>query len=107
MRQELHTPWSDEIRLLRFDPRQNASGYRADNTPEARAVMCTFEDGVSQNEFYLSMKQGMQATASVEIWTADYQGEEFACFQSRFFRVLRAFKSGFDYTTLILSEVIR
>lgn len=107
MRNTLHTPWSDEIGLLRFDPTQNANGYRADNVPDRRDVFCTFEEGVSQNEFYLSMKQGMQATASVEIWTADYQGEEFACFGKRFFRVLRAFQSGFDYTTLILSEVIR
>ena len=107
MRQALHTPWSDVIGLLRFDPTQNANGYRANTTPEARMLMCTFEEGVSQNEFYLSMKQGMQATASVEIWTADYQGEKFACFGNRFFRVLRAFQSGFDYTTLILSEVIR
>ena len=107
MRDALHTPWSDEIGLLRFDPTQNANGYRKYNTPEARMLMCTFEEGVSQNEFYLSMKQGMQATASVEIWTVDYDGEEFAVFKGRFFRVLRAFKSGFDYTTLILSEVIR
>ena len=107
MRQMLHTPWSDVIWLLRFDPTQDADGYRADNCPEKRMVTCTFEEGVSQNEFYLSMKQGMQATASVEIWTVDYEGEEFACFGKRFFRILRAFQSGFDYTTLILSEVVR
>ena len=45
--------------------------------------------------------------ASVEIWTADYQGERYVSFGKRFFRVIRTFQSGFDYTTLILQEVVR
>lgn len=107
MRKALHTPWSDEITLLSHDPAQDSQGYVDDATPTERTVLCTFEDGVSQNEFYLSNKQGLRASASVEIWAVDYCNEEFCRFGGRLYRVLRAFQTGFDYKTLILSEVIR
>lgn len=107
MRNELHTPWSDEISLVAFDPSQDEEGYRLPSKPSGRSVFCTFEEGVSQSEFYNSMKAGQQASASVELWQADYQGERFVCFRGRFYRVLRSFVSGFDYVTLILSEVVR
>lgn len=107
MREHLHTPWSDEIGLVEFDPTQDSEGYLLPQTPPTRTVFGTWEDGVSQNEFYLSMKAGLQANASVEIWTADYASERFVVFRQRFYRVLRAFQSSFDYTTLILQEVIR
>jgi hypothetical protein len=107
MRKELHTPWSDEITLLRFKPDRDSQGYILPQEPDARTVFCTFEEGVSQNEFYLSEKIGLRASASVEVWAVDYAGEEYCCFCGRFFRVIRAFQSSFDAKTLILSEVIR
>ena len=107
MRKELHTPWSDEITLLRFRPDRDEQGYVLPQQPGSRSVFCTFEDGVSQNEFYLSEKMGMRANASVELWAVDYDGEEYCCFGGRFYRVIRAFQSSFDAKTLILSEVIR
>lgn len=107
MREHLHTPWSDEIGLVAFDPSQDAEGYMLPAEPPRRTVFGTWEDGVSQNEFYNSMKAGLQANASVEIWTADYCSERFVLFRGRFYRVLRAFQSSFDYTTLVLQEVIR
>ena len=68
----------------------------------------TFEDGVSQKEFYLSSEAGLRASASVELWTVDYEGEQFCRFLGkRYYRVLRSFKSSFDCTTLILTEVLR
>ena len=107
MREHLHTPWSDEIGLVEFDTAQDSEGYLLPAKPPMRTVFGTWEDGVSQAEFYSSMKAGLQANASVEIWTADYESERFVFFRKRFYRVLRAFQSSFDYTTLILQEVIR
>ena len=107
MRNELHTPWSDEIGLLRFSSDQDAQGYIPPDPPDMRTVICTFEDGVSQNEFYLANKQGLRADASVELWAVDYCGEKYCCFRGRFYRVLRAFQSSYDHKTLILSEVVR
>jgi hypothetical protein len=114
MKAQLHTPWSDEIALISFAPAgsgqsatmQDAQGYA--NVREVRkTVFCTWEDGVSQKEFYLSYKEGLQASASVELWTVDYGGQEFVEFRKKRYRVLRSFVSAFDCTTLILSEVIR
>lgn len=107
MRDEQHTPWSDEIGLVAFDQSQDAEGYILPNKPELRNVFCTFEDGVSRGEFYSSMKAGLQASASVELWKVDYCGEKYVCFRKRFYKVIRSFPSSFDHVTLILSEVIR
>lgn len=112
MRAALHTPWSDEIELLHFEGSgaggrvQDAQGYAA-GEEAARKVLCTFEDGVSQKEFYLSSEAGLRASASVELWTVDYEGEQFCRFLGKRYRVLRSFKSSFDCTTLILTEVLR
>ena len=119
MRAKLHTPWSDVAELVSFDFVQDSQGFEdlAPTTdeqgrthpgqPTKRQVFCNFEEGVSQNEFYLSHKEGLRASASIELWTVDYQGEEFVDFDGRHFRVIRGFVSCFDVTTLILSEVIR
>lgn len=110
MRDDLHTPWSDIITLVSYTATsgsyQDAQGYAA-GTRSTRKVMCTFEDGVSQNEFYLSQKEELEASASVELWTVDYKKEKFAEFGGITYRVIRSFKSSFDCTTLILSEVVR
>ena len=110
MRDDLHTPWSDEIVLISYAKKngtyQDAQGY-AVGTETRRTVICTFEDGVSQGEFYSSLKEGLQASASVEVWTVDYQKEKFVEFHGTKYEVIRAFQSSFDCTTLILSEAIR
>ena len=106
MRDELHTPWSDEIDLLVFPDNQEPTGYGV-GTPQRRTLMCTFYDGVSQNEFYSAQKAGLQASAQVEIWRVDYEGERWAEFDGRRFKVLRSFPPSFDTLMLVLSEVMR
>lgn len=133
----MHTPWSDVADLIVPSLAQNANGYPitpVEPDPETpgqdppappailpdgaveqsrRTVFCNFEDGVSQSEFYLSRKEGHRASAQIEIWTIDYEGETFVAFpggsaqDARFYRVIRSFKEHFDTTTLILEEVIR
>lgn len=106
MRKNTHTPWSDVAELVAFSSEQDAQGFE-NLTPTKRQVFCNFEEGVSQNEFYLSQKEGLRAAASIELWTADYAGEQFVDFGGRRYKVLRGFVSAFDVTTLILTEVIR
>lgn len=106
MKNELHTPWSDVITLLTFADNQDPEGYGVE-AAQRRELMCTFQDGVSQKEFYLSDKEGHQASASAEIWRVDYEGERFAEFNGRLYRVVRSSPPSFDTLTLILSEVIR
>lgn len=119
MRKNTHTPWSDVAELVSFELVQDSQGFEElapttdeqgreqPGTPTKRQVFCNFEEGVSQNEFYLSHKEGLRASASIELWTADYGGEEFVDFGTRRYKVLRSFVSAFDVTTLILTEVIR
>ena len=112
----LHAPWSDEITLIRPDLTQASSGF--ETATEVRSdppLLVDFEDGVSQSEFYRSMKSGNQATAQAEVQTVDYldfwpdgySGDRFAEFRGKRYRILRSFPQSFDSLTLILSEVIR
>lgn len=114
-----HTPWSDVADLLSFDFVQDTQGFEhlrpgvdeqgreIPGQPTRRQVICDFTDGPGQREFYYSLKEGLRASASLDLWTADYQGEEFVDFGGRRFKVLRSFVPEFGVTTLILSEVIR
>ena len=111
----LHTPWSDTITLIRRDTTQDTSGFETiTETRSTPPLFCDFEDGVSQSEFYRSMKAGNQATAQAEVQTVDYldffagyTDLRFAEFNGRRYRILRSFPQTFDTLTLILSEVIR
>lgn len=107
MRDKMRTPWSDELQLVKFDKAQDDEGYILPDKPDTRCVFCTWEEGTSQNEFYMGLKSGLRVSSSVELWTADYHGERYAFFGDRFFRVVRTFASSFDHTTLILEEVER
>lgn len=130
MRATMHTPWSDTADLIVPSLTQNANGYpitpaaEDQQTPPVilpdgsvqqsrRTIFCDFEDGVSQSEFYLSRKAGSRASAQLELWSVDYEGETLVEFPggsaqgARFYRVIRSFKQSFDTTTLILEEVVR
>ena len=111
-----HTAWSDEIVLIWRETEKNAAGF--ETVTEHRSIpplFCDFEDGVSQSEFYRSMKAGNQASAQAEVQTVDYfdfwpdgyTDYRFAEFRGRRFRILRSFPQTFDTLTLILEEVIR
>lgn len=81
-------------------------GYES-KTEETKQVFCIWTDGVSQNEFYLSHKEGFEASASVDIFVGDYNREKIVDFNNRRFNVIRVFQRKPDYVTLILQEVVR
>ena len=116
MKSLLHAPWSDEITLIWREPTKDAAGF--DAFTEHRSdppLMCDFEDGVSQSEFYRSMKTGTTASAQAEVntvdyldfWPEGYTDYRFAEFLGRRYRILRSFPQTFDSLTLILTEVLR
>ena len=111
-----HTPWSDVITLIYRSAAQNADGFETVTwIPSDPPLFCDFSEGVSQSEFYRSMKAGVQATAQAEVQTVDYldfwpEGYtdlRFAEFRGKRYRVIRSFPQTFDTLTLILQEVIR
>ena len=112
----LHAPWSDEIVLIWRETTKDAEGFEA--VTEVRSdppLFCDFEDGVSQSEFYRSMKAGIQASAQAEVQTVDYldfwpdgyTDIRFAELRGKRYRIVRSFPQSFDTLTLILTEVIR
>ena len=100
------TPGAGVIALLTFADTQDAEGSGVE-PPVRRQLMCTFYDGVSQNEFYAAQKSDLQASAQVEIQRVDYEGECWAEFDGRRFKVLRSFPPSSDTLMLVLSEVMR
>lgn len=112
----LHAPWSDEITLVWLEAQTAGSGFAEETEHRSDPpLMCDWEDGVSQSEFYRSMKAGNEAAAQAEVntadyaefWPANYSGYRFAEFCGKRYRILRSFPQTFDTTTLILTEVIR
>lgn len=109
-----HTPWSDTADLITAEAVQDAEGY-VTVTETPHTVYCSFTDGVSQSEFYLSQKLGMRASCQVEvhradlaeIWPAGTYGDRFVDFNGVRYKVLRTAAETFDTVTLILTEVIR
>ena len=112
----LHTPWSDEITLVWREKTQSSAGFETITEHKSDPpLLCDFENGVSQSEFYRSMKAGNQATAQAEVQTVDYldfwptgyTDIRFADFNGVRYRILRSFPQTFDTLTLILAEVVR
>lgn len=115
MKDALHTPWSDVVDLVQLTSTKDAQGFETE-TETLVPVLCNWQDGVSQSEFYRSRKAGMDASAQVEIQKAELAyvwpkattiGERFVYFGGLKYKVLRDFPQSFDTQTLILSEVIR
>jgi hypothetical protein len=81
-------------------------GYETE-TEVVKQVFCNWSEGVSQNEYYLSHKEGFEASASVEIVSFDYDKQKIVDFHGVRYNVIRAFQRRPDYVTLILEEVVR
>ena len=81
-------------------------GYETE-TEVVKTVFCNWTEGVSQNEYYLSHKEGFEASASVEIVSFDYDKQKLVDFHGTRYSVIRAFQRRPDYVTLILEEVVR
>lgn len=96
----------DVCDLIRVTHSKDSEGYET-KSESARTVFCNWTDGVSQNEFYLSHKEGFQAGASVEIFTEDYEKEKIVEFHGIRYSVIRLFHRTPDVVTLILEEVTR
>lgn len=109
-----HTPWSDTVDLITFSSVKDSDGFET-LTEVKHTVYASWQDGVSQSEYYLADKAGMRATAQVEIqkvdmlevWASGSGGERFVDFNGLRYKVLRDFPQSFDTQTLILTEVIR
>lgn len=85
---------------------KDSQGYETE-TETVKTVFCNWTEGVSQNEYYLSHKEGFEASASVEIVSFDYSKQKIVDFNGVRYNVIRAFQRRPDYVTLILEEVVK
>lgn len=70
-------------------------------------IFCNWRDGVGFDEFYTSRKAGLKASASAEVFFAEYEGQEFVEFKGQRYSVIRAYQNHPDYKILVLQEVVR
>lgn len=96
----------DVCDLVSVTSTKDAEGYET-LTETLTTVFCNWTEGVSQKEYYLSHKEGFEASASVDVVTFDYSKQKLVDFHGTRYRVIRAFQRRPDYTTLILEEVVR
>lgn len=100
------TPWMDVIKLIAVSRAKDDDGYEQETETE-RTVCCTFSEGVNRTEFYEAMKAGIRASATVELWADEYDGEERAEVNGKTYSVVRAYETGRGTLDLTLTEVIR
>ena len=100
------TPWTDVISLLSYTEVIDSEGYKT-RTETATDVSCCFSEGVARGEFYESMKAGLRASCSAEIWEDDYQKEPRVRCEGTDYDVIRHYPTGRGTVMLILQEVTR
>jgi len=99
--------WRDRVELIPVTATKDSEGYdiAAEGTP--RTVTAIFARGVD-GEFYSSGdKAGMRQTATVEIWTGDYQGETIVRYDGADYKVQKIRNTGRGTVLLNLEEVWR
>lgn len=94
------------INLITQTHTQAENGYES-TTEQTSTIFCNWRDGVSFDEFYTSRKAGLKASASCEILTWEYNGQNIVEFKGKRYNVIRAYESRPDYKVLVLEEVIR
>lgn len=105
-RQTNKTPWTDVLTLVSYTSTSDAEGY-VTKTESTTDVDCCFSEGVARGEFYESMKAGMRASCSAEVWEDDYGGQERVEADGKAYEVIRHYPTGTGTVMLILQEVVR
>lgn len=96
----------EQLTLINRQYTKLQNGY--ETTVETQTtIFCNWRDGVSFDEFYTSRKAGLKASASAEVFSYEYGGQEFVEFKGVRYQVIRAYQSRPDYKVLVLQEVIR
>ena len=112
----MRTPWSDTITLIWIEAAQDLDGYEIlIDHPDEQPMYCNFQKGVSQSEYYASLKAGIAAEAQAEVQSCDYEAfwpEDYRLIRlceidGVRYRILRSFPQSFDTLTLMLAEVVR
>lgn len=99
--------WRDRVALIPVTVAKDSEGYdiTAEGTP--RTVTAIFACGVDGELYSSGDKAGMRQTATVEIWTGDYQGEALVRYDGADYKVQKMRNTGRGTVLLDLEEVWR
>lgn len=101
------TPFTDVASLISVITETDADGYEVVTETLTNEVWCSFQQGVARTEFYESLKVGVKASATVEVWEDDYNRETMVSIMNTQYNILRSYPSGHGTLFLTLEEVVR
>ena len=100
--------WNDELTLVTITPpaeRVNEHGFP--NEPsEAKTVVFANKKSVGYSEFYKAAQVGYTTDLKFDVFTEEYEGQEYAEYGGKRYKVLRTYTpEGGDTTELTLSDL--
>lgn len=106
MLQTNRTPFTDICRLIGVEKVQDASRHYSTKDQPAE-IFCSFQKGVARADFYEGLKAGVRLSATVEVWEAEYEGQELLEHGETRYRIVRTYPSGAGTLLLYCEEVTR
>lgn len=99
--------WIDTVTFPAALVTQDADGYESKTDGTARESRVIFVEGVNADRKGENGKEGMRRTATVEIWTGDYQGDRQLNHDGTLYNITRYEQTGRGSLLLYLEEVWR
>ena len=99
--------WRDRVELIPVTTAKDAEGYDVTTEGTPRTTVAIFARGVDGELYNSGDKEGVRQTATVEIWTGDYQGETLVRYDGADYKVQKLRNTGRGTVLLDLEEVWR
>lgn len=99
--------WRDHVDLIPVTAAKDAEGYDITTQGTPRAVTAIFTRGVDGEIYRSGDKEGVRQTATVEIWTGDYQGETLVRYAGTDYTAQKMRNTGRGTVLIDLEEVWR
>ena len=106
MLQTNRTPFTDICCLIAETKHYDVSRHYT-TEPAKTEIFCSFQKGVARAEFYTGLKAGVQLSATVEIWEAEYEDQRLLEHEDKLYRIVRTYPSGAGTLLLSCEEVER
>lgn len=99
--------WRDRVALIPVTAAKDAEGYDITTEGTPRTVTAIFARGVDSELYSSGDKEGVRQTATVEIWSGDYQGETLVNYAGADYKASKMRNTGRGTVLLDLEEVWR
>lgn len=99
--------WADSVTLWTEAFQKDAAGYDIEGDPQPRNVTAIFTEGVDSTAFSQDQKAGPRRSATVELWSEDYQSEQRLMHNDVLYEVRECKNTGRGTVLLKIEEVWR